>query len=268
MAPRAGQVAEIMLRDADHSLADQPIVRVGSLRGQRMEPLRQFESNAMPTAGGVISPQAPQRPQPVLGIVKALRNLEGPCVGHADLGAGRTPTMNQRCAHRGVELHLVARIPARSGPESGERPLGAAAALLQQRQAHPEGDRGGGQRHPDRSIAAWRKGPVERRAQIVDFPSVIGQPFVRRPRRRFTLSALEKIAVVLGVAARDPFALAALVKLLDRVGAGGVEQPEPRSGAADIGDDQRFRHQIGQPVYRIDARRLLHPSPRLRQPRP
>ena len=39
----------------------------------------------------------------------------------------------------GVELHLAARVPARSGPESGERPLDAAAALLQQRQMHPQG---------------------------------------------------------------------------------------------------------------------------------
>src|SRR5580704_11700284 len=175
-----------------------------------------------------MSPQAPQRPQPILGIVKALRNLKGPCVGYAGLGAGSTPTIKQRCSHCGAELHLVARIPARSGPESGERSLGAAAALLQQRQAHPEGDRSGGQRYPDRSIAAWRKGPVEHGTQIVDFPSIIGQPFVRRSRRRFTFGALEKITVVLSVASRDAFAIAALVQLLDRVGAGRVEQPEPR----------------------------------------
>src|SRR6476619_4487848 len=102
-----------MLRDADHSLAVQPIVR--SLRGRRIEPLRQFESNAIPTASGVIAPQAPQRPQPVLGIVKALRTLKGPCVGYAGLGAGSTPKINQRGSHRGAELHLVARIPALSG---------------------------------------------------------------------------------------------------------------------------------------------------------
>jgi hypothetical protein len=77
-APRAGLVAEVMLRDADHSLAAQPIVRVGSLRGQCMKPLCRFESNAKPTAGGVMSPQAPQRPQPILGIVKVseLRSYE------------------------------------------------------------------------------------------------------------------------------------------------------------------------------------------------
>jgi len=105
----------------------------------------------------------------------------------------------------------MAHIPARSGPESGERSLGAAAALLRQRQAHPQGDRSGGQRYPDRSIAAWRKGPVERRAQIVDFAPVFGQPLSRRSHFRCGLGALEKIAVVLGVASRDPFAIAALV---------------------------------------------------------
>ena len=56
---------------------------------------------------------------------------------------------------------------------------------------------------------------------------------------------------MLGVAVRDLFALAALIELLDRVGAGRVEQPEPRFSAADIRDDQGFRHQIGQPVYRL-----------------
>ena len=67
---------------------------------------------------------------------------------------------------------------------------------------------------------AWRKGPVERSAEIVDFLGVVGQPFACRPRHRFVLGALEKIAVVLGVTASDLFALAALVELLDRVGTG------------------------------------------------
>ena len=105
----------------------------------------------------------------------------------------------------------MAHIPARSSPESAERALGAAAALLRQGQAHPEGDRSGGQRHPDRRFAAGRKGPVERRAQIVDFAPVFGQPLDRRPHFRCGLGALEKIAVVLGVASRDPFALSAVV---------------------------------------------------------
>ena len=34
ITPSAGEVTEVKLRDADHSLAVKPIVRVGSLRGQ------------------------------------------------------------------------------------------------------------------------------------------------------------------------------------------------------------------------------------------
>src|SRR5580704_5262306 len=74
----------------------------------------------------------------------------------------------------------------------------------------------------------------------------IGQPLICGPRRRFTFRAFEKTAIVLGVAAGESFALAARTNLLDRVGAGRVEQPEPRFGAADIRDKQRFGHQIGQ----------------------
>src|SRR5438270_584788 len=110
---------------------------------------------------------------------------------------------------------------------------------------------GADQRRPDRCIAAWRKGPVERCADVIDFPGVISQPFDRGPRCRLTLGAFEKITVILGVAARNMIALAALAELLERIGTGGVEQPESRSGAADIGDDQRFGYEIGQPVYRL-----------------
>jgi hypothetical protein len=40
MAPRAGLVAQIMLRDAGRSLADQPIVRIRPTPGRGTEPLR------------------------------------------------------------------------------------------------------------------------------------------------------------------------------------------------------------------------------------
>src|SRR6266567_7171022 len=103
---------------------------------------------------------------------------------------------------------------------------------------HPEGDCGSGQRRPDRSIAAWRKGPVERCANVIDFPGVISQPFDRGPRCRLTLGALENVAIILGVAARDRVALSAPLNLLGRVSTGGLEQSEPWPSAADIGDNQ------------------------------
>ena len=129
MAPRAEQIAQVILRCADHSLADQAIVRVGPLRRQSIEPLSQGQSDAMLAAVDAKGPQAPERAQLVLGIVKALRNLEGLCPDRADLGNG-TSGIHQRCRKRGVELHLAARVPARSGRDSGESPLDPAAALL------------------------------------------------------------------------------------------------------------------------------------------
>jgi hypothetical protein len=105
----------------------------------------------MLTAVDVKDPQSPERSQLVFGIVEAFRNLEGPCPGRAHVGKGASG-IYQRRTQRGVELHLSARVPARSGPESGERPLDAAAALVDQRQMHPQRQCGGCQRHADRCI--------------------------------------------------------------------------------------------------------------------
>src|SRR5947208_16667540 len=98
-----------------------------------------------------------------------------------------------------MEPHLLARISASAGRVGTQPWFGAIAGLLEKRQTHPEGNGCGGHGHPNGSIAAWREGPVERRAQIIDFRGVIREPFVRRPFRRLSLGALEKIAVILGV---------------------------------------------------------------------
>jgi hypothetical protein len=47
MAPRAEQIAQLILRRADHSLADQAINRVRSLRRQSIESLSQGQNDAM-----------------------------------------------------------------------------------------------------------------------------------------------------------------------------------------------------------------------------
>ena len=67
---------------------------------------------------------------------------------------------------------------------------------------------------------------------------IIRQPFVRRPRRRFTLSALEKITVILGVAPRDRFPLAAFGEPFKRIGAGGFEQPQAWLGLGGFHDGE------------------------------
>jgi predicted RNA-binding Zn-ribbon protein involved in translation (DUF1610 family) len=109
-----------MFRHTDQWIADQPIVGVGSVRSQSIQPLRQCQSHAMPTVADVKGQQAPERSQLVLGIVKALRDLEGLCPGRAGLG-NVTSGMHQRRAECGMELHLAARVPSRSCPQSGER---------------------------------------------------------------------------------------------------------------------------------------------------
>ena len=85
---------------------------------------------------------------------------------------------------------------------------------------------------------------MERRAQIVDLRDVIGQPFRRRPGLPFRFSALEKIAVVLGVAVRDRFPLAAFGEPFKRIGAGGFEQPQARLGFGRFHDGERFFDQF------------------------
>jgi hypothetical protein len=131
MAPRAEQIAQVILRRTDHSLACQAIVRLGPLLRQRIEPLSQGQSDNLLAAVETEGPQAPERAQLVLGIVKAFRNLEGLRPGRADLG-NSTPGIHQRCRKRGAEPHLAARVPTHPGPDRGESPLDPAAALLHQ----------------------------------------------------------------------------------------------------------------------------------------
>ena len=56
MAPGLELVAKMMLRDADHSLAEEPILRVRPVRRQSPESLRHFKSGAMPPPGEIKRP--------------------------------------------------------------------------------------------------------------------------------------------------------------------------------------------------------------------
>ena len=85
----------------------------------------------------VKEPQAPEGTQLMLGILEALRNLESPGPGRADLRHRGAFGKYQRRGQCGVELHFAARAPVRCGSEGGESLLDAAAALLHQRQLHP-----------------------------------------------------------------------------------------------------------------------------------
>jgi len=87
-------------------------------------------------------------------------------------------------------------------------------------------------------ITGWRKRPVERRAQIVTTPPVIGQPFCCWPRFPFGFGPLEEVSVKFGVATRDRVQLAALGKLFERVGPRRVEQPVSLDAAVGFRQNQ------------------------------
>ena len=104
-------------------------------------------------------PQSPERLQLVIQFAEALRNLEDGCPNHTQFGTARAPSEYQRCAPCGMKLHLTARVPIGSVPESGERSLDTASAFLHQRQLHPQRHCGGRQRHPDRYVTMRAKRP-------------------------------------------------------------------------------------------------------------
>jgi hypothetical protein len=91
---------------------------------------------------------------------------------------------------------------------------------------------------PCRRISGRRKRPIERRAQVVDLTPVVDRPLRRGSRLQFGLGLLEKIPVILGVAAREPFAFPALAELFDRVGPRHVEQAVARDAAVNLRHDQ------------------------------
>src|SRR5260370_15390489 len=76
MTPRTDLVANKMFGHAHHTLAEQLIVQVRPAHCQIMEPLRKWQRNTVWTASGVIEIQAPKGAQLILGVSKALRDLE------------------------------------------------------------------------------------------------------------------------------------------------------------------------------------------------
>jgi len=95
--------------------------------------------------------------------------------------------------------------------------------------------------------------PIQRRADIVDAASLIGQPFGHRPRLPLALGPLEQIPVVFGMAPRHLFELAGLGKLIERVSAHRLEQPIIHRRAGAIRNDERFLDQVRNMVDPSDA---------------
>src|SRR5271166_4952084 len=108
------------------------------------------------------------------------------------------------------------------GLELLQRVLASLAAFGREREIQPHRHIGSSEFRTDGRVNGRRIGPVERGANVIDFLCSVRQPSPGRSRQGLTFRALEKIAVVFGMAAGDPFALAVLVKLLKREPAGRV----------------------------------------------
>ncbi len=146
-----------------------------------------------------------------------------------------------------------------------KRALDPGAAFLEQGQLQPYGRRGGGQRHADLQVTAWREGPIERRAQIVNLTPVVAEPFGREVRVQFSFGQFEETPVIFRVATREPFAFAGFSELLKHVGASRIEQPVAPTGSADLCHNERLRDQAEKAVGKLPANRFRR-SPRQRWP--
>ena len=137
--------------------------------------------------------------------------------------------------------------------QDGKRTFGPHTALLQEPQFAEQGDGRSRQYNADHRVSLGRICPVQSRSDIVYLGRVGVAPFQRRSCLPLCLRFAHCVAEVLRVPASMHFPFACFAEFLERVGAGRVEQPEPWFGAANIRDNQRFRHQVGQKVYSIDA---------------
>jgi len=83
MAPRADLVAKKMLGQPHDVLAEQLSAQIRPGRCQIMEPLRKWQRSTVSTARGMEKIQASESAQLVLGVAKALRNVEPDYPFHA-----------------------------------------------------------------------------------------------------------------------------------------------------------------------------------------
>ena len=103
MRPSTDLIAKKMLGRAHRPLAEQPIIQVGPVHCQIVELLREWQRSTVSTAPGVIEIQAPESAQLVLGVAKALRDIE-----HLGERCAHLGNIGRRRAQRSVQPHLLA----------------------------------------------------------------------------------------------------------------------------------------------------------------
>src|SRR6266446_4440119 len=229
-SPRMREFAQEKQRKARHPITDRGGERVGGIRCGPREGLRKRHGLPDIAAIHAIDPQAPERPQAIVGVVQPVRDLERTRKGRARCRNGALREQ-QRRAQGGQELHFAPLVATRSGPQTGERLFHAPSALVHEREMRPQRHGCDRQSHADRDVPTRGKRPVQGRAHVVDLLAVGGQPLDGGARLQFGLGPLEEVPVVFRVAAAHLGELAARGELLERVGPRRLEQPVSRDGA-------------------------------------
>ena len=238
VAPRLCLVAEEMQREARHPITDRGGERIGGLRGSAREGLRKRHRLPDIAAIHAIDPQAPERPQAIVGVIQPVSDLEragkrGPRFRN---GAFR---VHERRAQRGQELHFAPPVSARGGPEAAERLRHAPSALLHEREVRPQRHDCDRQRHAGSDIPTRGKRPVQGRTHVVDLLAIGGHPFGHGPRPQLCVALFEQSPEVLRMAPGEGCQLATLTELLAGVGARRLEQAVLHGELAGMGRHER-----------------------------
>src|SRR5207237_10010237 len=127
MASGALLIAKVVVRDADHPLADKSIALVKTRHHQGSKLLRQGQSGAVIDTVDMKGPQTPEGALLVLRITEALRKLQGFCPGRGHF-RNAASGIEPRRAQGGKKLHLQASIRLGDSCQCSECLLDAAAA--------------------------------------------------------------------------------------------------------------------------------------------
>ena len=251
---RAILVAEVMQRGGEQAVGHHQVDRSLPEPATRREAMGEFERLAEFAVVELIDAQPPQRAQQIVVVAELLGQLQrrrsrpdpprAPCRRHTSATSRAPPTI--ACGSATASAALSSSLASASSVRSRHSPSsdnctqsGTAAAVSAA---------------PICASPSRREGPIEAGAHIVDVPAIDGEPFGLRPQFALGFRVGKEAAIISGLAARDVRKFAAGVELLQRIDARGIEQAIVRPVAANIGNDERFCHQVGEMVGDIAYR--------------
>ena len=243
------------------ALADQLIVRVGPVCRQAQNFCGQRQSEVMPAAGPCERTTGPTAPATGTRCHQASRRSPAPWSRPRRSREGRISGIVSTSTPSAA-LSFISR--SRSPPTAAPRAASACSTRPRHSSSNDRcihsGTAAAASATPiDASPAGEKAQSSAARRLSICAPVVAPSHSVDRPPYPFGFGPLEQVAVVFRMAAREPFALAAFDKLLERIGACRVEQPVAHDGAVDC----PRRRAIWRPGWTGRRRR---PAARCRRP--